>query len=139
MALLLRLKSTKPKPYSPQLHHLFSTSNSGDNDGGDGDKKPSFSESLRQVRSSFKQQPTSNSTPSPLSPPQQSESADDIVNKIQSFRYKTTVPDFDDLLTQKKPISFQDKLISSYTLGILRRKQFCFFLKCRKQFCWTRC
>ncbi|KEH28660.1 30S ribosomal protein S15 [Medicago truncatula] len=108
MALLLRLKTTKPKPYSSPLHHLFSTSNSGDNDGGDGDKRPSFSESLRQVRSSFKQQPTSNTTPSPLSPSKQSESSVDIMSKIQSFRYKTTVPDSDDLLTQKKTISFQD-------------------------------
>ncbi|CAJ2656349.1 uncharacterized protein LOC123921497 [Trifolium pratense] len=100
MALLLRLKTTRPKSHSltnsPSLHHLFSTT--GD-DGGDHGKKPSFFDSLRDLKGSLKRQPTFNSS--------QNDSVSDVMSKIQSFRNRTEAPVSDDR-SPAKLISFQE-------------------------------
>ncbi|XP_027186685.1 uncharacterized protein [Cicer arietinum] len=116
MALLLRLKTTRPKTTNtltnpPSLHHLFSTSNTG---GDGGDKPPSdsipsfsFSDSFRDLKSSLKQKPTSKPVSSLLSSsnPQEHSLSGEIMKNIQGFRNRTAVPIPEN---QKKPISFQE-------------------------------
>ncbi|KAK2378592.1 S15/NS1, RNA-binding protein [Trifolium repens] len=104
MALLLRLKTTRPK--SQPLHHLFSTT------GGDGsgdDNNPSFADSLKDLRSSLKRQPTSNQPSSTLfsSNSSQSESVSDLMSKIQSFRNRTAAP-VSEGPSSPQQISFQE-------------------------------
>ncbi|GAU35691.1 hypothetical protein TSUD_258660 [Trifolium subterraneum] len=100
MALLLRLKTTRPKSHSltnsPSLHHLFSTT--GGDGGDDGNKPPSFADSLRDLKSSLKRQPTSNSSHSNVS---------NIMSKIQAFRNRTAEPVSSGPSPQQQ-ISFQE-------------------------------
>ncbi|WJX42712.1 hypothetical protein P8452_29913 [Trifolium repens] len=104
MALLLRLKTTRPK--SQPLRHLFSTT--GGDGSGDGNN-PSFSDSLKDLRSSLKRQPTSNKPSSTLfsSNSSQSESVSDLMSKIQSFRNRTAAP-VSDGPSSPQQISFQE-------------------------------
>ncbi|KAK2432411.1 S15/NS1, RNA-binding protein [Trifolium repens] len=104
MALLLRLKTTIPK--SQPLRHLFSTT--GGDGGGDGNN-PTFSDSLKDLRSSLKRQPTSNKPSSTLfsSNSSQSESVSDLMSKIQSFRNRTAAP-VSEGPSSPQQISFQE-------------------------------